>query len=81
MRLVRPLADQLDDSLFGELSEIDQMSYTDLLTLQGDLADNYSGTSLVKGALAGIKGGSEKAEELISKMYGNHEEGFDALGF
>lgn len=81
MRVVRPIADKIDDSLFGELSEVDQMSYTDLLSLQGDLADNYSGTSLVKGALAGISGEEGKAKELISKMYGRHEEGFDPLDF
>jgi hypothetical protein len=81
MRVVRPIADKLDDSLFGELSEVDQMSYTDLLSLQGDLADNFSGTSLVKGALAGVSGDEGKTKELIAKMYGRHEEGFDPLDF
>ncbi|NCC88437.1 MAG: hypothetical protein EOM05_11355, partial [Clostridia bacterium] len=81
MRVVRPIADKIDDSLFGELSEVDQMSYTDLLSLQGDLADNYSGTSLVKGALAGLSGEEGKSKELIAKMYGRHEEGFDPLDF
>jgi hypothetical protein len=81
MRVIRPLAEKLDDSFFGELNEVDQMSYTDLLSLQGDLADNFSGTSLVKASLASVVKGQEYGEDLISKMYGRHEEGFDALDF
>ncbi|NCU41383.1 MAG: hypothetical protein EOM19_01500 [Candidatus Moranbacteria bacterium] len=81
MRVVRPIASSLDDQLFGALNETEQMSYTDLLSLQGDLADNFSGTSLVKAGLAGITGGADKSKELIAKMYGKHEEGFDPLDF
>jgi len=81
LRLARPLFDGIDRSLFGELSDIEQMSYTDLIALQGDLADDFSGTTYIKAGLAGLVKDYDYAKDLIAKAYGTHEEGFDPLDF
>jgi hypothetical protein len=81
MRIVNPLAEKIDNEVFGKIDDEGQLTYTTLIALQGDLADNFSGTSLVKaGAIGAIKG-KDEAVAQIAKMYGRHEEGFDPLDF
>ena len=80
MRGVSWVGDLADNAAFGEMSEQDAMSYTDLMALQGDLADNISGTSILKAIAASIPD-QDNFNDLLAKAYGVHEEGFDPLDF
>src|SRR5690606_31818564 len=80
MRGVSWVGDLADNAAFGEMSEQDAMSYTDLMALYGDLADNVSGTSILKAIAASIPN-QDNFSNLLAKAYGVHEEGFDPLDF
>lgn len=81
LQLTSGLGNILDNALWGELDEESSISYTDFLSMRGDIMDNITGSTRIKAALASMGKDKTAYGKLIAKAYGEHEDGFDPLDF
>lgn len=79
-RTVNYFGEFADNQLLGELDTSQQLSYTQLSALRGDLLDMSAGNPFLRGAILAIKD-PEKAGQKIGQAYGLWEDDYEAFRF